>query len=182
MMKCIVGLGNPGKEYETTRHNVGCMVVDDFSENLPNQPRFSFQAKFSSHVLQQGNILLVKPQTYMNLSGRAVASVIHYFKLNPATDLLLIHDDLDIAFGDYKLQFATGPKMHNGVTSVEQHLGTKDFWRLRMGIDASSRSPEEGIKIPGDQYVLMPFSQQELSQLNQVISKTLDTLKTFIES
>ena len=130
-MKCIVGLGNPGKNYETTRHNVGCMVVDALRESLPIEPRFTLHAKFNALFIQQGELVLLKPQTYMNLSGRAVASVVNYFKLDPTTDLLVIHDDLDIVFGDCKLQFATGPKMHNGVASVEQYLGTKDFWRLR---------------------------------------------------
>ncbi len=170
-MKCVVGLGNPGKAYETTRHNVGFMVVDALGEGLPNSPRFSVQAKFNSLVLQQGEVLLLKPQTYMNLSGRAVNSVVSYFKLNPAKDLLIIHDDLDITFGEHKLQFATGPKMHGGLASVEQHLGTKDFWRLRIGIEAASRNPAENVKIPGETYVLQSFGSDELVSLEQILIK-----------
>jgi PTH1 family peptidyl-tRNA hydrolase len=169
-MKCIVGLGNPGKDYEATRHNVGCMVVDALRESLPIEPRFSVQAKFNALFVQQGEVVLLKPQTYMNLSGKAVASVLNYFKLDPATDLLVVHDDLDIAFGEHKLQFATGPKMHNGVASVEQHLGTKDFWRLRVGIDAPSRTPNN-IKIPGEAYVLQSFSIDERSHLKSLFVK-----------
>jgi PTH1 family peptidyl-tRNA hydrolase len=169
-MKCIVGLGNPGKDYEATRHNVGCMVVDALRETLTNQPRFKVQAKFNALFIQQGEVVLLKPQTYMNLSGKAVVSVLNYFKLDPATDLLVVHDDLDIAFGEHKLQFATGPKMHNGVASVEQYLGTKDFWRLRVGIDAPSRTPNN-VKIPGEAYVLQPFSIDECSHLKSLFVK-----------
>lgn len=175
-MKCIVGLGNPGKDYESTRHNVGCMVIDFLRENLPNQPRFNLHTRFNAFLIQQGDLLLIKPQTYMNLSGRAVASVLNYFKLDPATDLLVIHDDLDIAFGDYKLQFATGPKMHNGVASVEQYLGTKDFWRLRVGIEASSRNPSVNVKIPGETYVLQPFLSAEITILNTVMTDLVQTV------
>lgn len=176
-MKCIVGLGNPGKNYETTRHNVGSMVVDALRESLPIEPRFSMHAKFNAHFIQQEELVLLKPQTYMNLSGRAVASVVNYFKLDPTTDLLVIHDDLDIVFGDYKLQFATGPKMHNGVASVEQYLGTKDFWRLRVGIDAPSRTPNNNVKIPGEAYVLQPFSQDEMVHLTGILTKMSNVIQ-----
>src|SRR3989344_3218324 len=97
-------------------------------------PNFQFQKKFNAEVFEGDGALLVKPQTFMNNSGEAVQKIINFYKID-LQDLYVVHDDLDIRLGEYKIQFGKGPKVHNGVSSIEQALGTKDFWRVRIGID-----------------------------------------------
>src|SRR3989338_3962417 len=127
-MKVIVGLGNPGQEYENTRHSVCFVVLDKLGTG------FRYEKKFNSEVAKTDSILLIKPQTFMNNSGEAVQKIVNFYKID-LQDLYVIHDDLDIRLGEYKIQFGKGPKVHNGVSSIEQALGTKDFWRVRIGID-----------------------------------------------
>lgn len=112
------------------------------------------------------NVLLAKPNTFMNSSGKAVKALLEYYKLD-ISDLYVIHDDLDIKFGEYKIQKAVGPKIHNGVNSIEEILGTKDFSRIRIGVD--NRLPEK--RIPGERYVLTDFEAFEMDQLNAVFEK-----------
>jgi PTH1 family peptidyl-tRNA hydrolase len=182
-MKCIVGLGNPGKAYEATRHNVGWMAVDALRDSLPNAPSFSAQAKFSALLLEQKDLLLVKPQTYMNLSGRAVASIVNYFKLNPKTELLVVHDDLDIALGKFKIQFGKGPRLHGGVDSIESVLKTDQFWRVRIGVEGLDRQDKSKTeKIPGKNYVLQSFSSEEQSVVHEVIVQANSALIKQIQS
>ena len=109
-MKIIVGLGNPGEKYKNTRHNMGFELV----EVLAQGKRFSIDSKMESEICKDGNFVFVKPMTFMNESGRAVRKVMDFYKLSP-NDLILVHDDLDLKLGDYKVQNGVGPKVHNGV-------------------------------------------------------------------
>lgn len=163
-MKLVVGLGNPGIDYANTRHNVGWKVVDELAKQLA-APQLQLKTKFEAEVAQTENIILAKPQTFMNLSGRAVRKLTDYYRISE-TDIWLIHDDLDITWGDYKIQLSKGPKIHNGVNSVEQTLGTIEFWRVRVGIDNRT---EAQMSIPGRMYVLKKLSSDEASQLQQII-------------
>ena len=133
-MKLIVGLGNPGKKYLLTPHNIGWIVADA----LALQWAVSWQSKkkFSSEIasIEQKNILLVKPLTYMNLSGQAVKSLINYYRLDPSEDLLVIHDDIDLPFLSLRFQKNRGPAGHNGLKSINTELGTQDYTRLRIGM------------------------------------------------
>lgn len=130
-MKLIVGLGNPGSRYENTRHNVGFILVDKWVDDF----KLSWQEdkKFKLELAKASELLFVKPKTFMNSSGSAVAGVLNYYNIS-AEDLLVVHDDVDIESGTSKLQFGAGSAGHHGVNDIIEHLKTKDFWRLRVGI------------------------------------------------
>ena len=161
IMKIIVGLGNPGDKYVENRHNVGQMVVDRIQ---------------GAESREQGaGSRFLKLETFMNKSGEAIKKALDFYKLTPS-DLILVHDDLDIRLGDFKIEVGRGPKQHNGVISVEEELGTKDFLRVRVGVD--NRDQRTEIREPGDKYVLADFSNDEKKVLDGVIEKILEELKT----
>lgn len=155
MQKLIVGLGNPGDKYKNNRHNVGHMVVDAL---LKRQPQ---------------NFIVKKSQEFMNESGVFVKKLVEQYHIN-TSDLWVIHDDLDIALGSYKIQKGKGPKLHNGVNSIERELGVDEFWRVRVGVD--NRNPND--RTTGEEYVLQDFTQEEkqiLDKVSQEICKKLAT-------
>lgn len=174
-MKLIVGLGNPGHEYELTRHNVGFMVVDAFASKNSKTPKlknskqskdFKFEKIFNAEILKMEELIFAKPVTFMNNSGLAVKKLTTKFQI-PTTDLYVIHDDLDIRLGEYKIDFAKGPKLHNGIKSIEEHLKTDQFWRVRIGVDnrAQKINAKDQMlnekRMPGERYVLERFSEEE---------------------
>lgn len=167
-MKIIIGLGNPGAEYENTRHNVGFMFVD----KMAKEGRFLGNKRFESEVLSVDGMLLVKPLTFMNESGRAVRRIVDFYKLDE-TAVILVHDDLDLPLGEKKIQMGVGPKVHNGVNSVEQNLGTSNFLRVRIGVDNRKNKPT---KLPGSDYVLEKFGKDEQVIINEVIDKAIAEL------
>lgn len=155
-MNLIIGLGNPGQKYKNNRHNVGHMVVEFLlKRSLPKD----FTVK--------------KSQTFMNSSGGFVKKLVEQNRVN-TSDLWIIHDDLDIPLGSYKIQKGKGPKLHNGVNSIEGELGTDEFWRVRVGVD--NRIPES--RISGEEYVLQDFSQEEKEILDKVIPEICKKLLT----
>jgi len=134
-IKLIVGLGNPGREYESTRHNAGFWWMDNFA--LANQCVFKSESRFHG-VAVRGNVhgselFLLKPQTFMNVSGRAVGAMAQFYKILPE-NILVVHDELDLPPGSAKLKLGGGHGGHNGLKDIIAHLGTRDFWRLRIGI------------------------------------------------
>ena len=149
-MKLFVGLGNPGEKYINTRHNVGYMVVD----------------KLRTKNLKLIN--LFKTNTFMNDSGSFVKNLLVSSHLD-SSDLCVIHDDLDLPLGAWKIQFAKGPKDNGGINSIEQVLGTEDFWRIRVGIDARTTNRE--LRTKGEEYVLEDFTQEERIILDKVINE-----------
>jgi peptidyl-tRNA hydrolase, PTH1 family len=163
-VKLIVGLGNPGDQYHQTRHNVGFMVMDNLARMINGQ--WLMNKYVQSLVINHQSLVLAKPQSYMNKSGEAVKLLVSYYE-SKTSDITVIHDDLDIPLGEYKIQLGKGPKVHNGINSIEKSLGTEQFWRVRVGID--NRDPEN--RIPGDVYVLQKFSEDELKQINLVIQQ-----------
>ena len=134
-IKLIVGLGNPGREYEATRHNAGFWWVDEFAR--ANQIAFKNESKFHGQaargVLHGHEVYLLKPQTFMNVSGRAVGALVQFYKIE-AAQILVVHDELDLPPGSAKLKLGGGHGGHNGLKDIIAHLGTRDFWRLRIGI------------------------------------------------
>jgi PTH1 family peptidyl-tRNA hydrolase len=134
-IRLIVGLGNPGKEYAGTRHNAGFWWVDELARS--HSVRFKADSKFHGLVtratLHGHEVCLLKPQTFMNISGRAVGAVAQFYKIEPA-QILVVHDELDLPPGSAKLKLGGGHGGHNGLKDIIAHLGTKDFWRLRLGI------------------------------------------------
>lgn len=169
-MKVIIGLGNIGDKYTKTRHNVGFRIVDSLAENLGIS--FKDSAKLFSRTAKNTDIILVKPQTFMNESGKAARAVCDYFQVDPEEDLIVIHDDLDVVFGSVKKQDGVGPKVHNGLSSIYQHLGTKNFIHLRVGIDGRNGNRN----IPGFDYVLSSFKPDEEKILKAVIDQVVQDL------
>lgn len=135
-MKMIVGLGNPGKQYENTRHNIGFMALDRLADSygVSWSQETKFQAKVASAMVDGEKILLVKPMTYMNESGQAVEKMSQYYKIDP-DNVLIIYDDLDLPTGKLRLRQSGSAGGHNGIKSIISHLGTSKFKRIRTGID-----------------------------------------------
>jgi len=167
-MKVIVGLGNPGSNYQNTRHNVGFMVVDCLVQRLaPGAPsRSQFQAAVIQTRTDGDMCLLVKPLTYMNLSGTSVAEIVRFYKLDPA-DVLVITDDVALPLGDLRLRKNGSDGGHNGLADITTRLGTDAFPRLRVGIDPPGR-------IPRHDYVLGRFTQQQSLVINERIGHAAD--------
>jgi peptidyl-tRNA hydrolase, PTH1 family len=179
-MDLIVGLGNPGEKYESTRHNIGFVVADalafEISKQLPNTS-FKFQKKLQSLITVYKSLVLAKPTTFMNSSGLAVRKLAAFYKIQP-DNIWVIHDDLDLRLGEYKIQKGVGPKLHYGIFSIEKELGTSDFWRARIGVDNRINDKEKRIK--GEDYVLQEFNSKERGVLGDVISKFIEELTTLI--
>lgn len=151
-MKIIVGLGNPGKEYENTRHNVGFLGLDKIVIKLKVESYkaedFKYEKKFDAEIakfkLKNEDIILVKPQTFMNESGKAVKKVVDFYKANPAQDLIVVYDDIDIPLGKVKMRLEGSSAGHRGLQSIIDNLGTESFMRVRIGI---GRPENEIVKI-----------------------------------
>lgn len=152
-MKLIVGLGNPLEKYEKTRHNVGFILLDDYSDK--NNLSWTISPKLVSQLVVREDFILCKPQTYMNNSGDAVSKVMNYYKLFP-TDLVVIHDDVDLEFARTKRQFGSSAAGHHGVENIFDKIGTQDFWRIRVGVGR----PKD--QTPVDDFVLNDFTDEEL--------------------
>ena len=171
-MKLIVGLGNPGETYKNNRHNVGYMFIDYMVTLLhgyivkKNKNYLAIQP--SNHV----SFILTKPLAFMNLSGQAVKILIKNLK-SKIKNLVAVHDDLDIPLGKFKIQKGVGPKLHNGIESIEKALGRKDFWRIRIGVD--NRNPDKWVD--GETYVLQNFTQEEKKFVLELFPKIYDRLK-----
>lgn len=183
--KLIIGLGNPGTKYGKNRHNVGFQVVDRLQTTDYSDAPWEENKKFNAVVSRPKtvDILLAKPQTFMNESGKAVAKLVGWYKID-SNDIYVIHDDLDIRLGGYKIQFGRGPRLHYGVQSIEKTLGTEGFWRVRVGVD--NRLAPEGADVPeakasswrtpGERYVLQDFTEEEEKILDGVINKIIADL------
>lgn len=163
-MKLVVGLGNPGREYAETRHNVGFMVVDRLAESLGVAvDRRMFKALTGQGLVNGEKVILVKPQTYMNLSGEAVGALLNWYKLTPA-DLVVIYDDLDLPPGKLRLRPGGGAGGHKGVLSIIHSLGTENFPRIRVGI---GRPVEAGID--SVDYVLGRMGSGEAEEMEKAL-------------
>lgn len=175
MIKLLVGLGNPGKRYEKTRHNVGFMVVDDLLRKLRVQ---RYTEECLSHLykvnFQGREILIAKPQTYMNNSGLAVVNLLEEYKIEPE-EMLVIYDDLDLPFGRLRLRLEGSSGGHHGIESIIREIKGENFPRLRIGIGR----PKDKSKVVD--YLLSPFDKEEEEVLNRVIDRASDCLLRCIE-
>lgn len=184
-MKCVVGLGNPGEKYKHNRHNAGFMVVDRLlsqiiNNQIPNNKqtqntKFQINNKFLAGIIQIDEIMLVKPTTFMNESGKSVAAITRFYKVKNE-DLYIIHDDLDISLGNFKIQHGKGPQIHNGLKSIEEQLGTDKFWNVRIGVENREVRGNKGI--PGVEYSLQNFSPNEAEIIGKVIDQAANDLLT----
>ena len=169
-MIIIVGLGNPGEQYKNTRHNVGFMAIDEFAEKN-NFPQFKLEKKSNSLISEKDNILLVKPQTFMNNSGQAVATIRQNRNVK---NLIVIHDDIDLPLGKIKIVKERGSAGHKGVESIIKSIGNNELIRIRIGI-----APQNEVR--AKEIVLKNFSPEEQEIINQTINKTASALNLFIE-
>lgn len=175
-MKCIVGLGNPGDKYQDNRHNVGFVVVDKLARQMDNGP-WSMVNKFNAEIIQTRDVILVKPMTFMNESGQAVAKICRFYKIQ-YRDIYIVHDDLDIILGNYKIQHGKGPQVHNGLLSIEQELGTDQFWNVRVGVENRDVRGNRGV--PGVVYSLQDFKPAERAIVDGVIDEIVDELSAVV--
>ena len=173
-MKLIIGLGNPGEKYQQTRHNVGFVFVEALQKKY-KFPDFSYNKKFFADIaegcIECKKIILVKPQTFMNHSGKSVQALIDFYKITPH-DIIVVHDDLDIEIGDYKVSTDTRAAGHNGVQNIIDTLGTQDFVRIRIGAEKLGGRSERG-KISGEKFVLAQFDDDESTALQNVCEKIM---------
>lgn len=177
----IAGLGNPGKEYDKTRHNAGYMLIDKIINNY-KFPKLETEEKFSSQIttgilLSDIKLILAKPLTFMNNSGDAIQRISKYYKI-PSQHIYVAHDDLDIDLGEYKIQYTKGPRQHNGINSIERYLGSSAFNKIRIGIENRGDLRH---KITGKDYVLSKFTKEEQNTLqNSIFESLLEDLQNKI--
>ncbi len=170
----LIGLGNPGREYLNTRHNIGFMLIDRLTIRLDARGmKMQSNAIVITSRYEDRKLVLAKPQTYMNLSGQSVQGLLHFYKI-PIENLLVAHDDLDIPFGTIRIRPGGGPGGQRGMASTIEKLGTKDFPRLRLGI---GRPP--GRMEPKD-YVLQDFSKDDAKLLPEILDRASDAAFEFI--
>ncbi|WP_050637869.1 aminoacyl-tRNA hydrolase [Candidatus Stoquefichus sp. SB1] len=173
-MKLIVGLGNPGKEYDKTRHNVGFMVMDRLADVLNvSIDMKKFKGEYAKLKYQGEDVILLKPMTYMNNSGESVIQVMNYFKID-VDDLLVIYDDMDMPVGKLRLRESGSAGGHNGVKSLIAHVGTQSFKRIRVGID---KHPH--IKVID--YVLGKFTKDEQPLIDEGIENAVKAVEVFLQ-
>ena len=171
-MKLVVGLGNKGREYENTRHNMGFMLIDRYLQykNITDKFKEKFNAIYIETTINNEKVIFIKPMTYMNNSGIAVRAFVDFYKLN-SEDILVISDDLDLDLGKFRLRRNGSSGGHNGLKSIISHLGTDNFKRLRIGI---SNDKDDVIN-----YVLSKFSKKELNDIDTMFDTLVDVLDDY---
>ena len=173
-MYIIVGLGNPGKQYENTRHNMGFLAVDLLAEKYNiDVNKIKFKALVGEGRIAGQKVLLVKPQTYMNLSGEAVRQAMDFYKIDPE-ELIVIYDDIDIPTGTFRIRKKGSPGTHNGMRNIFQHIQTNDFPRIRVGIGSGKKDNLAG-------YVTGGISKSEQELLADVLKNSADAAACIIE-
>lgn len=174
-MKCIVGLGNPGRKYKETRHNIGFMVVDELLQRhhwkLDNK---KFQGKYALENFRGEKVIVLEPQTFMNVSGESIKPLIDYYNID-VEDVLVVYDDLDLPVGKIRLRQKGGHGGHNGIRSTIDSLGTKEFKRLRIGIGRPS-GPMAVVD-----YVLGKFNKEQAEDVNISIQNAADACEYWLE-
>lgn len=170
---CIVGLGNPGSQYSQTRHNAGFLVAERLTAQFGVKMKEGFQSLYAKIVDDGESFLLVKPQTFMNLSGLAVKAIIEYYKVD-LTKVLIVYDDMDLPVGALRFRVSGSAGGHRGLTSIIEHLHTTQLARLRIGIGR----PPEGIPVPD--YVLTGFKGEEREIFNKMVDKAAEAVLAYI--
>jgi PTH1 family peptidyl-tRNA hydrolase len=172
-MKLIVGLGNPGKSYEKTRHDVGFTCIDKISEFYKVELTSNkFNGLYTQFNLNGEKIILLKPEKYMNLSGEVIRDFVNFFKID-INDVLVICDDLDTKVGTYRLRYKGSSGGHNGLKNIERHLSTKDYKRIKVGISNDK-------KMDTKDYVLGKFTKEELDLINPIINKIPNIIEDYL--
>jgi len=173
----LVGLGNPGKEYELTRHNVGFICLDAFVDKMDEMEAWvekkSLKCVMSTGRIGDARVIAIKPTTFMNLSGEAVQAVMNFYKIS-LDQIAVIHDELDIDFGQIRLRLGGSSAGHNGIKSVTQHLG-EDYGRVRIGV-----GPKKPTRIKSEDFVLQKFSDEEQAQLPNLAQEANAILSEYV--
>ena len=167
----VAGLGNPGRDYERTRHNAGWMVMDELARRHGGSFRSKFSGQLSETRLDDLKLALLKPETYMNVSGQSIGAARKFFNVDPA-DVLIVHDDVDLEPGRLQARFGGGLAGHNGLRSIAQALGTNDFLRLRIGVGRPGRGDRRSVA----DYVLGGFEPEV--DLDELIGRSADAVET----
>lgn len=180
-MKLIVGLGNPGEKYTKTRHNLGFEILDELTKKL-NLVDWQMENKFKAELITSDQLILVKPQTFVNQSGLAIKLLTTYYKL-PSTDVIVIHDDLDLPLGKIKVRMGGAAAGHHGVESIINALGSDQFIRVRLGIgNLRSQSGEhKAIHFNAEHFVLEPFIHSEKSPVKHMLKQAVKALQILLE-
>ncbi|HZQ29908.1 MAG TPA: aminoacyl-tRNA hydrolase [Patescibacteria group bacterium] len=192
-MILIVGLGNPGEQYEKTRHNLGFMVLEHFLKDFEQEKKTEWEnsAKFKSDIAQINwqpqsssmvKVILVKPKTYMNNSGMAVSLLTSFYKVKPS-DIWIIHDDFDLPLGSMRIRFGGASAGHHGIDSIIQALGTDRFWRFRLGtgLSHSKGTIAKKTKGKGEDFVLGSFGKGESGKLRELVKKASKAIESVLE-
>ena len=172
-MKLIVGLGNPGREYEKTRHNIGYIYIDELAKKLSLEFKEKFKGEFVKTKINNKDVILLKPLTYMNLSGESVIQVVNYYHIEPE-DILVIHDDLDMEIGKIKLKENGSSGGHNGIKNIILHLGSEKFKGLKVGISNDKLGDTKD-------YVLGKFSKEEEIMIDSIKEKMVNILEDYFK-
>jgi PTH1 family peptidyl-tRNA hydrolase len=166
----VAGLGNPGRQYERTRHNVGWLVADELARRHGGSFRSKFSGRLAETRLDDLRLALLKPETYMNESGRSLSAAARFFKVDPEA-LLVVHDDVDLEPGRLQARLGGGLAGHNGLRSIAQALGSKEFLRLRIGVGRPGRGDRRSVS----DYVLAPFDVEE--DVDELVSRSADAVE-----
>lgn len=174
-MYLIIGLGNPGKEYEDTRHNIGFAALD-FLRDYFKLPKFKMDKKLKAEITKDQNIILAKPQSFMNNSGEAVSALKKYYKIKLA-EIIIIRDDVDIPVGKIKLAQSSSGAGHKGIASIIQHLKSNNFWQIKVGV----ANEMIRTKIPTEKFVLQKFTKEDLAKTKDIPDKTMEIINSIIK-
>lgn len=173
-MKLIVGLGNPGKEYDKTRHNIGFLTIDKYANELGiSITKKKFNGLYGEVSIDDEKVILLKPQAYINLSGEVIRKFVDFYKIS-ISDILIIHDDLDLDIGTYKIKQKGSSGGHNGLKNIELHLGTQEYKRIKIGISNNKM-------IDTKDYVLGKISKEEEMKLSDIQNKVLEVLDDYFK-
>lgn len=173
-MKLIVGLGNPGKEYENTRHNTGFMIIDSYAKKLGvDINKDKYNGLYTDVNINGEKVILLKPQSYINLSGEVIRKYVDFYKID-ISDILIIHDDLDLDIGTYKIKQKGSSGGHNGLKNIELHLGTQEYKRIKIGISNNKL-------IDTKDYVLGKISSDENKKLEEVKDIIMNVLDDYFK-
>jgi PTH1 family peptidyl-tRNA hydrolase len=167
----VAGLGNPGREYERTRHNAGWLVIDELARRQGGSWRSKFSGSLAEVRVDERRLALLKPETYMNESGRSIAAGVRFFKVDPGA-LLVVHDDVDLEPGRLQARCGGGLAGHNGLRSLAQHLGTQEFLRLRIGVGRPGRGARRSVA----DWVLSPFAPKD--DVEALVARAADAVET----
>ena len=176
-MFLIAGLGNPGRQYEKTRHNMGFDVIDEIIDRcrIP-QGGIAHKAMYGKGIIAGEKVMLAKPLTYMNLSGESIREFVNYYKIDPETELIVIYDDIDLEPGQIRIRKKGSAGGHNGIKSIIGQLGTQNFYRIKVGVGAKPKGWDLA------DYVLGHFSSQERELVDEAVKKAADAVETILQN